>query len=56
MKCLNCNFYKQGHMWNRCDLLDFEYFHTIQNCVFVNDDQTINNEELDKAFNNLINE
>ena len=55
MRCEYCNFYKREYMWNQCSLLEVECFHTTTNCLFVNDDQTVNKEEFEKAFGNELN-
>lgn len=49
MKCHNCKFYKEGYMFNSCELIGAEYFSTLENCTFVNDDGTVNEEELNKV-------
>jgi hypothetical protein len=50
MKCYNCSFYKVGHQWNYCGLTESECFRTQEDCKFVNDDGSVNNNELEKAF------
>lgn len=50
MKCIECKFYKSGYQWNCCELIGAEYFHPVLNCTFVNDDQTINYEEIKRVF------
>jgi len=56
MKCYDCDFYKSGYQWNGCGVTGDEYFHTVLDCTFVNDDQTINEEELNKAFGEPLSE
>ena len=50
MKCIECDFYKSGSQWNCCGLDGAECFHTILDCTLVNDDQTINEEEMEKMY------
>ena len=26
MKCINCEFYQSGYLWNRCSLMEAEYY------------------------------
>ena len=26
MKCINCEFYQSGYLWNRCSLIETEYY------------------------------
>ena len=56
MRCYDCDFYKSGYMWNQCCLTGFEYFHTQERCTLVNDDQTVNEEEMKKYFGESISE
>ena len=47
MECKRCKFFSSGWDWNRCDLLEIEYFRTTNECIFVNEDGTINQKALD---------
>jgi len=42
MKCLGCEYYQRGYMYNACALTESEYFHEPENCTLVNDDGTVN--------------
>lgn len=39
MTCKCCKFYHGGYMWNRCDLMDAEYFSECldEPCGLIND-------------------
>lgn len=49
MKCRDCPHYCSGYMWNGCDITHDEYFRMQENCTLVNEDGTINQEELEKS-------
>ena len=40
MRCCDCKFHQSRHMWNRCDLMEEEYFpeHFSTPCYLINDD------------------
>jgi hypothetical protein len=48
MKCSKCPYYKGGYMWNGCNITGDECFRMLDDCTLVNDDGTVNQEELDK--------
>lgn len=50
MRCCNCKYYESGCTYNRCNVIGDEYFHMQNDCKLVNDDNTINENELKKAF------
>ena len=39
MFCKACKFHKSGYMWNRCDLMEAEYYHEYNNepCPIIDD-------------------
>lgn len=37
MKCDDCTFYEGGYMWNRCNLMEAEYFKTTNDCWMIDD-------------------
>lgn len=43
MKCYQCKFYQSGYLWNRCALIESEYYHEFykEECPFVDDDYVI---------------
>lgn len=49
MKCRNCPYYKESYLWNSCGVTGGECFRQIDDCTLVNNDGTINHEELDKC-------
>lgn len=49
MKCNKCPYYERSTDYNRCKLLHFEYYREDNNCLVVNDDNSINEEEYEKA-------
>ena len=48
MKCRGCPFYASGFQWNGCKLTESECFYEVEDCTLVNDDGTVNTEELEK--------
>jgi hypothetical protein len=50
MKCSKCPYYKSNPTWNRCEVTDSECFYITEDCIFVNDDGTLNKEEYEKIF------
>jgi len=53
MKCTNCPFYDEwssdSNIGNECNLLGFSNSKKQENCIYVNDDKTVNQEEIDKS-------
>jgi hypothetical protein len=37
MNCSECIFYEDGYMWNRCNLMEAEYFKTTNDCWMIDD-------------------
>jgi len=48
MKCSKCPYYSEGCMSNECRLVGWENSRTLEDCRLVNDDGTVNQEELSK--------
>ena len=42
MKCVNCDYYKSGYLYNACALTEIECFCPLENCPLVNDDMSVN--------------
>lgn len=53
MNCSKCGFYKScfncDEPSNICNLLGMENFKEINDCPFINEDGSVNQEELDKS-------
>jgi hypothetical protein len=50
MRCRDCPFYKEGYLWNGCGITGDEYFHMQDDCDFVNNDGSQNEENINKIF------
>lgn len=48
MKCVFCSYYRSSPTFNECKLLGWECCSTSDDCTAVNDDGTINEDELEK--------
>lgn len=49
MKCINCEFYQSGYLWNRCSLMEAEYYkeYYTEPCPIIDDNYNfIDNSEL----------
>lgn len=42
MKCIKCDYYKTGYLYNACALLEMECYMPLNDCNDVNDDGTVN--------------
>ena len=42
MRCRNCDYYSSGYMHNSCLLAETECFREMDDCDLVNDDMTVN--------------
>ena len=50
MTCDDCPFYKSGYAWNLCELTNAEYFRQRYDCNLVNDDGTVNDQNMLEEF------
>lgn len=53
MRCEKCKYYKAWFSndgdGNICEIIGLENFNTLDNCIWVNDDGSINQEEVDNC-------
>ena len=43
MKCRDCSFHESGYMWNRCSLIEAEYYYEYNDkpCPFIDDNYIV---------------
>ena len=46
MRCFDCNYYESTADENQCLVTGAMYFHMVDNCDLVDDDQVVNTENL----------
>lgn len=49
MKCIKCPYYECSPCFNKCNLLKWECCHENNNCLIVNEDGSINEDEYKKV-------